>query len=252
PPLPSIEEINKVLEIHRLTKMYGRRDVFRVGGVIVKSTVSWTILQEAEDLVFLNNNSQVRVPILYAAFSRSDNERPEDRRYYMVMEDIQGVELSTELWLSFGIETRKKICSKLAEQLRLLRETPPPAPAYYGRVHNQGWEPDLGLFRTRSQDLLGPYESYSDFCKAFLRTARFNAARCYRKLENDPVLLLLLSDLETNVELWNGNQPTFTHIDPAFGNMIIQQVRKSSDGDEDWEVALIDWTNAGWYPRWMQ
>lgn len=255
PPLPSIEEIDAVMRDPNVAGLPGgTRLVYRIGGVIVKSCTSWTLLQEAEDMLFLKNNSQVRVPTLYAAF-RGEKEKcslgPARHRYYIVMEEIQGEQLNTKLWLTFGAETRKKICLRLVEQLRLLRATPPPVPAYYGRVHHQGWNPALNLFCTRLRELHGPYDSYSDFSNALLAAARLNAARSYWKLEEVPTKQLLLSDLETQVKSWP-SQPTFTHLDPKFQNMILRKVQDSSQGEEEWEITLVDWANSGWFPQWMQ
>ncbi|KAH9879246.1 hypothetical protein J1614_002685 [Plenodomus biglobosus] len=232
PPLPSIDE------------------VCRIGAVIIKSCSSWCLIQEAEDMLYLTNNSQARIPALYAAFSHDTNGDPDRRRYYIMMEDIQGEMFTAALWLRSSKETRKIICSRLVEQLRLLRATP--APSYYGRVHHQGWQPLLNLFGTRYKELLGPFDSYGDFCKTVVATARFRAASSAFKFEDNPEKVLVLSDLESKIESWSNSRPTFTHIDISPGNVIVRQIQNPDDGNEDWEVTMIDWANSGWYPQWMQ
>ncbi|KAF2855896.1 hypothetical protein T440DRAFT_513971 [Plenodomus tracheiphilus IPT5] len=211
--------------------------VHRFGSAFVKTCFSWTLMQEAEDLLYIEKHSQVRAPILYAAFSRDIAEGdPDTRRYHIVMEYIEGEELSPELWRDLTMESRKTICSKLAEQLRLLRATP--APAYYGRVHNQGFNPCLNLFLNRFRGTSGPYSSYSDFCKANMVSTSIRLARRTIPLEDQPEKLQVLCDYESQVKSWGYSQPTLTHIDPRFSNIIVRRVQ--SNQGEDWEAVTMD------------
>ncbi|KAI8941570.1 hypothetical protein NX059_002785 [Plenodomus lindquistii] len=244
PKIPTVPEIKAAfLERQKTSRWHSIPNVCWVGDVFIKFGRHLDIIQEGEDLLFLKENSRVRVPTLYAAFF-SDN------MYFIVMEKIAGEELNTGLYLSLDAANRRIIADKLAEQIRLLRETPLPEVAYYGRVHNQGWYSSLALLRTRYEKPCGPYADYKEFCTAVLKAAQLHAARDLRKFEEVPELLEPLLELEAKMETWDST-PVFTHIDPAFKNIIVRKV-ETSDGPTDWEVTLIDWAHCGWYPAWMQ
>ncbi|KAF2855345.1 hypothetical protein T440DRAFT_363581, partial [Plenodomus tracheiphilus IPT5] len=156
PEIPSIAEIKKAVNLN--AKSGHGRNVFQLGELIVKSA-DLSLVQEAEVLLFLRKHSQVRVRTVYAVFYDEASGEAHDMNtdYFLVMENIKGAPISSESWLSFGAETRQKICFRMAEQLRLLRDTP--APAYYGTIHNRGWYPYFNLLSTRYQENCGPYDS---------------------------------------------------------------------------------------------
>ncbi|KAH9876405.1 hypothetical protein J1614_003536 [Plenodomus biglobosus] len=83
PAIPSYEEIDEaMMNSRRLTGYWGQRDICRM---------------EAEGLFFLRANSKVRVPTLYAAFSRKETIEDEIlTQRYMVQEYIEGHTLSDE------------------------------------------------------------------------------------------------------------------------------------------------------------
>jgi hypothetical protein len=44
-------------------------------------------------------------------------------------------------------------------------------------------------------------------------------------------------------------KPVFTHVDPGLKNIIL---RRTHNHPPDWEVTLIEWAGAGWFPAWVQ
>ncbi|KAF1840885.1 uncharacterized protein K460DRAFT_436368 [Cucurbitaria berberidis CBS 394.84] len=147
PRIPSFDEIDRAMKEDRL-KGGASSDVCKVGTCVVKMSYNPIILQEAEDLLFLQANSQVRTPTVYAVFARETKPSP---AYYMVTEFIEGEMLTSKKWLSLSDKARTKICSKLCEQLRLLRSIP--SEGYYGRVHNQGWNPNSLPLRSNGKEM---------------------------------------------------------------------------------------------------
>jgi hypothetical protein len=93
---------------------------------------------------------------------------------YIVMEYIEGDTLD-KVWDEMKDEERIKICTKLAEQLRLIRTIP--SPGYYGRIHHQPFPRGLEALDTPRNKIIsetGPFHTYAEFCKAV-----YDATECY-------------------------------------------------------------------------
>ncbi|KAI8931086.1 hypothetical protein NX059_012097 [Plenodomus lindquistii] len=253
PGIPSIEAIEEGMRINKLTKGPSVCAVCRIGAVVVKGSGNICVVQEAEDLLYLQATGyKIRTPTVYAVFRHDSTfDGKTWPVYYMVQEYLEGEELSTPLWLGLDATARKQICSSLVEQLRQLRSIPPPHPSYYGRVHNQGWLEDSPLFQTCRKELCGPYNSYEDFCNAAVDSAQLqDALYSSPSVEQEIISDSLLSEFESAIKTWS-SRPTFTHMDPAFKNILVRQV-SNSDGTQGWEATMIDWERSGWFPSWMQ
>jgi aminoglycoside phosphotransferase (APT) family kinase protein len=190
-------------------------------------------------MLYLEANSQVRTPKVYAVFTHNGI-------HYLVMEFLEGEVLSDERWLSFSVDARTKILSRLCEQLHLLRSIP--SPGYYGRVHRQGWRPDCNLFCASKGQMCGPYNNYRDMLSASIHKLKVQAVTCYDNPKFLGKEIEYITQFESTLATCSGHEPTFTHPDPALHNIIARPIR---DG-EDWEVTLIDWEDSGWHPAWMQ
>lgn len=171
--------------------------------------------------------------------------------HYLVTEFIEGDKYDHAKWVSLTEDARTKICSKIAEQYRLLRSVP--GEGYYGRVHNQGWRGLQGLFRLCGRKPRGPYNTYDEFVSAILKTIQLQTA--LRRFDQESFNLseaAFLSEARRFLATCpRGHEPKLTHIDPALRNILIRKVIQK-DGAEDWEVTFIDWAEMGWYPAWMQ
>jgi serine/threonine protein kinase len=202
-------------------------------------------------MLFLQENSQVRTPQVYAVFSHIHNSAHNSAEcYYLIMEFIEGVTLES-IWASLDDEARKKICSKLSNQIRLLRSVP--SEGYYGRVHYQGWGPHANLFRIRLGNTMnGPYNSYEDCISAMYNAAELRAADSDMGPDLQPDAQLYLSQFKRNLSEWECHEPKLTHLDPKFDNIMVQPIKGAGGDIKDWEVVLIDWADCGWLPAWMQ
>jgi hypothetical protein len=78
----------------------------------------------------------------------------------MIMEFIEGIELKYEDWIQFNDEERTTLYTRLNEQYRLLRSIP--SEGYYGRIHRQAFDRNMGMFRTNCKQSLGLYETYRE------------------------------------------------------------------------------------------
>ncbi|OAL53655.1 hypothetical protein IQ07DRAFT_628868 [Pyrenochaeta sp. DS3sAY3a] len=229
PGIPTISEFTQGMKDNRLSSKFAQHP-------------------EAENLLFLQEHSQVRVPKLYAVFTGPEGE------HYIVTEFIEGDSYDgddKEKWGRLTEDARTKICSKIAEQFRLLRSVP--GEGYYGRVHNQGWHGWQSMFRLGSRKPKGPFNTYNEFVSAILKTIEFQTAfRHFDKEFFDPDEVAFLPVARRFLATSSrGHEPKLTHADPALWNMRIRKVIQK-DGAEDWEVTFIDWAEMGWYPAWMQ
>jgi hypothetical protein len=142
-----------------------------------------TRIQEAENLLFLEANSKVRAPKVFAVFSHHD-EHPlgwfrghQITFHYLVMEYLPGTPLTSETFKSYNSATQRTFGSKIAEQLKQLREVKQlESSPYYGRVNKQGWGSDFLMFVYPGRTTCKSYESYEEFIDAMFHCARYRAA----------------------------------------------------------------------------
>ncbi|KAF2442205.1 hypothetical protein P171DRAFT_63387 [Karstenula rhodostoma CBS 690.94] len=255
PPLPSVEEIKKAWETDSLTRPAGQFAVCRIGPLVVKFGPDIRILQEAENLLYLEKHSEVRAPKLYAAYK--DNY-PHDEEglillNFMVMEFIDGTTMTDEKFEAMEERDQQIIFQRLVEQLQLLRSVKPEGRAYYGRVNYQGWSRLTTFLKSLKPGFQGPYDTYEDFISAFFASTELRIAiRCmepnYFKGE-----IKYLNDFKRVLWPSKHREPVFTHFDIKWTNIIVRPIKTSADGEpDDWEMTLIDWDHAGWAPAYMQ
>ncbi|EAT82175.1 hypothetical protein HBH56_106870 [Parastagonospora nodorum] len=253
PPIPSMEEIRNVTPDNSLHANNGNHLVSKLGATVVKHGCSASILEEAENLLFLaEKRPNLRIPTVLALWSTTEEEDIENPVFCLMMEFIEGIPLGHDVFQTLPIWVQDTICAKVSSQLRYLRELP--SEGYYGRVHKQAWlYPPTGIksFTYTSPATVGPYETYEDFISAMRRTEQVQRAVGYKSAE------WWHGDEERTAKLmgifpdWEPNEPKFTWIDPKLTNMIAQKITRE-DGSEDWEVFLLDWEVCAWYPAWVQ
>jgi thiamine kinase-like enzyme len=187
----------------------------------------------------------VRVPTSYAAFS--DSTLRAKPMHFIVMERIEGETLRAHDWMSMGDKPR--IMSRLCEQYKLLRSIP--SEGYYGRVQRQGWRSWPSFLRKMDPESSGPFDTYEEFVAALCSSARLCTAMMCGLPDFTDRESLYLQEMESTFPACNERQPVFTHLDPQLRNTIVRRI-PGLEGEEDWEVTLIDWEHSGWFPAWMQ
>lgn len=169
--------------------------------------------------------------------------------HYIVMEYIEGDTLD-KLWRNLSDEHKNIVCSKLGRQLRYLQDIPQPgSQPYYGRVGNKGWRSDHKPFWTPRNEVRGPFASYHDLVNGMYEGAEFNIANSFviqggystHQITELDMFKQKLLDCSSQDQ-----QPTFTHPDLTFINIIVNPIKEGTD----YEVTIIDWECAGWLPRW--
>ena len=166
------------------------------------------------------------------------------------MEFIEGDTLDYKRWKTLGEEACTKICSKLSDQLHLLRSVP--SEGYYGRVYNQGWRHRLCLLRGRANKMCGPYNTYENCVSGMYTASELQESMWHDGKDLTTEAELALSNFKRTLTTGKGHEPTLTHLDPSLQNIIVRPLQGTEGPESDWEVTLIDWADLGWLPGWMQ
>ncbi|CAJ2507932.1 Uu.00g091180.m01.CDS01 [Anthostomella pinea] len=196
------------------------RGVIRVGEHFVAKLGTDVKTVEGENMLFVKNNTAIRVPAVYAIYER-DNLNFRFRRgvkyQVIVMEYVPGETLSSKLD-SLGKEEEDAIAVQLAYHFYELRGLAPPS--YYGGLVD-GQEARNYLFNSVTQ--------LSRNNGQFMRNERLRLGYMEK---------WVLARAEFTRPSDEGDDaPVFTHGSLHAQNIVIQP---------DGTVCLIDWEDAGW------
>ncbi|KAF1844480.1 uncharacterized protein K460DRAFT_354394 [Cucurbitaria berberidis CBS 394.84] len=254
PDIPSMADIEQGMKHSLLTRSGGCFQVCRIGNLVVKCGTCPRIIQEAENMLFLREHSQVRVPKVYAAFIDpffvDDNLTTEV--FYLVMEFIEGITLTQFIFQGLDEKSQMQICSSLGDQFQLLRSVPAPPEKSFGRIYHQGINPRFALTCSRCKEMAGPYNTYSDLISAMHTSAEWDLMMRTNSLEFTSKEAEFLSQFKPSLEVTEEHKPVLTYLDPRFENMIARPITGDDGEVKDWEVTLIDWDLFFWMPVWMQ
>lgn len=208
-------------------------------------------MKEAENLIWLAENSKVRCPKAYAAWEEKDPDG--DPIYILMMEYIDALCLSPSMWKATTEENKEIICRKIGEQLKLLREVKLEGKQYYGRINYQGVSSIYQIFRVYSKPVRGPYDTHDEFLTA-LREAMIHetALRSWEKhfFESDEERF---ANVKPVLGASKATEATLTHLDVKDHNILAKPIKNGTTGEiEDWEVTIIDWDTLTWMPAYLQ
>ncbi|KAF2105296.1 hypothetical protein BDV96DRAFT_655756 [Lophiotrema nucula] len=234
-----------------LTREYARNAyVFKVlDKYAVKISQHEVLLQEAEDLLFLEKIPQLNTPKVFSAFVEQEPDGSR-KRYCLVMEYIPGPNFR-EIWGELDETGKVLLGTRIGEQLKGLRsvsqETDSP---FYGRVNGKGWSPWIGFLPQNQGGLAGPYSTHKELMANVAEKAERNVAYGYH---NCTVIPQSTEDALAN--LTNGcrncsledQRPVLTHLQLEPQHIIL---RPNDKGDYD--IFIIDWEYMGWLPAWIQ
>ena len=250
----------------RLDRPGAFRAVCKIRNMIVKMDYDETLVQEAEDLLWLQQNTAVRAPKLYTLFKYLNCG---SEAYFLVMERLPGFTLDWTTWRSLSDAQHERIHSSLSQQLQLLRSV---RSNYYGRIENQGFHPRDCFVATYRNLPCGPYKTYDELVAAMYEAAESKGARKFQPYDASsdehgdqstfrPDQLACLAKFQDFYEQAQGQQPRLTHTDPGMSNWIVRAIDGKGEpltggsalqDATDYEVTFIDWCRMGWYPEWMQ
>jgi hypothetical protein len=240
-PIPSIEEIES--SSNRLNQNGAHRAV-RVGEHFVVKYGELVYALEADNMMFISKQTSIPVPQLYAVF----RSPVKPAVLYIVMQYIHGNTLMAE-WPIMSEAQKSAVGKKLRSYFAQLRELP--SPSYYGS-RGRGHMPNSIFWDAEGAYLnpaiSGPFETEADFNNGIVLKSRSvdeqNKRRGYKTDFYERFLPVVL----------RGHSPTFTHGDFQRKNVIVRRNEQNElEGHEDdYEVTLIDWEMAGWYPDYWE
>ncbi|PMD13787.1 hypothetical protein NA56DRAFT_682846 [Hyaloscypha hepaticicola] len=220
-PLPTIEAIEASQD---LLKEHDGRRVVRVGTHFVVKYGADVALTEGENMLFLKQLSTIKIPDVYAIYSRI-NVKIKLPTNYIVMENIDG-ECLDSCWASLDTQAKTAIVDQLRACFTQLRQLP--SPGYYGLVGRRPY--DNHIFWAKNDEerrmISGPFDSEEQMLEALMQKYVYNLPK-YRKHEcYSRILPLVLQN----------HAPVFTHGDLQRKSVIVKK---------DGTVVMIDWESAG-------
>ncbi|KKZ64204.1 hypothetical protein EMCG_01489 [[Emmonsia] crescens] len=232
-PLPTNSEIEKAT---LLVKHNGYK-VVKVGNefVVKFGTASQVDLLEGVNMLFVQQATKVKVPQVYALYQDSESSTN-----YIIMEFIKGDTLDTQ-WAQLTRCQKSEIATTLRQYFQELRDLS--SPGFFGSIgknhllHGIFWTPQP------TPSINGPFDSES----------ALNEALALKYIEASDNRTTFKADFyrRSLSQVFRGHVPKFTHGDFQRKNIIIRR-RPNDTKTSQYEITLIDWETAGWYPSYWE
>ncbi|KAF2122290.1 hypothetical protein BDV96DRAFT_663314 [Lophiotrema nucula] len=266
-PIPTPAEIALARnEASMLTTSMLTSTTWRVGPYVVKVGKSVDMFHEAENLIYLERNTNVRAPKLYAAFASEEVDPLPDVHlegkgklfYYVVMEYIDGQYIGAidEELKGNGL-VQNKLGELLGEQLRKLRSVPPEDSNHFGRVNGRAFGQIPPFYHPPGPDFddYGPF-NYEEVVKRLIHSAQVDKALGLTPNDYSPMFRLLHRDAKFVFLDMTGPSdrlPVLSHmnLDPhsIMAKLVRDEEGKAVDVEE---VVIVDWKFLCWMPSWYE
>jgi len=233
--LPSIDEIQASPEVFL---DYGSRKVVGVGQHFIVKFGPQVDITEGEVLFFLQRSTSIRAPKLYALFKDPSNPN----KNFIIMERIPGKTLEAE-WDFMDQRAKNSIATKLRALFEEIKRLP--SPGSYCNLMRGPLLDNLFWTDNRSESIDGPFETEEDLNYALVKKASYNNLPTERVAYYRRHLPHVL----------RGHPPIFTHGDFQKKNVIVcptSNLNNDNNESPEYEVVLIDWEFAGWYPCYWE
>ncbi|KAF2762717.1 hypothetical protein EJ05DRAFT_534213 [Pseudovirgaria hyperparasitica] len=232
-PLPSETSILESTTVFRDDVSHHR--VVAVGSHFIAKHGKGVIELEGQVLLFLEHHLKAcsQVPKLYAMY-----RIPSTGHMCLIMQRMPGETLDS-LWPGLSEFEKSEVCTKLKELFTLIRDIP--APPLYGSVDGSRFDHYLFYSRERDREICGPFDSEEQFNGALVKRLRFDWARMGRHS-------FRADFYERNLgKTLAGHRPVFSHSDLQRKNVVVLR-----DASRGFEVSLIDFEEAGWFPTYWE
>jgi len=231
--LPTESEIDKAPD---MSLEYGGRRVVEIQPHFVVKFGKGVNLVEGENMMFVGENTSIRVPRVYALYTKSDTGKK-----YIIMERIAGQSLLSS-WSRLGPLERESITTTLHHYFTELRSLSPPS--YYGSLGKRRLLDEIFWTQNPEPAINGPFDSNEHLLEAMARKYIHDGGSHYRADFYRQCLPRVLCD----------HRPTFTHGDFQRKNIIIQmkEVDFSDPDSTEPQVIILDWEKSGWYPGYWE
>lgn len=192
---------------------------------------------EGHNLLFVEHHlhNVVRAPRLYAM------HRDTDGTLFLIIEFVEGETLES-LWKTLSDDEKTHIVCKLKAIFDGIRSLP--SPGFYGSV-NKGSIPHH-LFYTNPLDrkISGPFLHEYEVNGAITAQLRSQIALNRQYSYKSDFYKRHLSDVFSN------HPPVFSHSDIYRRNILVHKTSESTPQNHEYNIILVDWEDAGWYPSY--
>lgn len=195
---------------------------------------------EGQALVYLERHaSKVSAPRLYAMYHDSD-------QLFLVMQRAPGVQLDS-IWPTLTESEKDDVIAKLGQTFDVMREAKCPWPDFFGGLDGGSVPHYLFYSQKGDQKYLGPFYGEAAFVAGLVENFRVlterNGRPDYKVRFYETYLPRVLQ----------GHRPTLTHGDVQQKNiMIAENASQNKKGERSFDITLVDWAYAGWYPDFWE
>ena len=197
--------------------------VFLPGNKICIKAGYFTRLTEAATIQFVAQNTSIRVPRIYCAFTRKDIT-------YIVMERLDG-EMLGQGWVYRSQESKAKILGQLKELVAELRRVPAPKDGKVADIDGGELFDDRLPHKNGRRGCLGPFQSVCEFHRHLRDGNEVHP-------DQSPAINQMIA--AQNAGGWS---IALTHGDLSSTNVLVRG---------DTVVGIVDWETAGWWPSYWE
>ena len=197
--------------------------------------------REGQTLLFLEEHLSnfVSVPKLYAMY-----HIPSNGHLCLIMERLEGESLEA-VWPALDEDEKSAICGTLKDVFGAIRKVLPPR--FYGSIERGPVPHHLFYSAEGDTAVCGPFDSEHEFNAGLVKRLRaIWAANGRHSFKADFYERSLDAVLR-------GHEPVFSHSDLQRKNILVRPAQaQASLACKRFEVAVIDWEEAGWYPSYWE
>ncbi|OAF61864.1 hypothetical protein VC83_01461 [Pseudogymnoascus destructans] len=229
--LPTIEEIKAASELLSQPNMSTK--VVKINDRIAVKYGCAVSLLEAETMKFVALNSMVPVPKVLAAFAEEETSLK-----FIVMELVPGRTLEA-LLPTLNAKEKVEVCTLVKNAIDELRRIP--EQNYIGGVNRQPLDSAVFWVPDHDPTISGPFDTEADMNEGMLKHLAQN---------NSAIYVQFLRDLINDT--LHGHKTVFTHGDLQPKNIMVNRISSPEDSESRFEIHLIDWEAAAWYPEYWE
>ena len=236
--LPTNAEIE---ESEVVLSAYSNRKVVRVGRHFVVKYGEGIDIIEGENMLYVRKATTITVPKVYALYTELCTGKN-----FIIMEFVEGDTLAL-IWQDLSATQKSHITTQLRDSYDELRQLP--SPGYFGSLGKRPLLDEIFWTREKIPSINGPFETEHTLNEAMAQKYVYDGRKSYKADYYRQSLPHVFRD----------HRPTYTHADCQRKNIIVRKVPPregyiSADQflEDEFEVTIIDWEKAGWYPSYWE
>ncbi|KAJ5715454.1 phosphotransferase enzyme family protein [Penicillium malachiteum] len=170
----------------------------------------------------------------------------EGHEIFLIIYRVPGVQLDS-IWSSLEPSEKDDIITNLNEICEKMRKVECPVPNFYGSLDGGGLHTFLFRNNNDHRNYLGPFFCKSEFVAGLVGN--------YRALTNRNDLPNYKARFYEKYmfRVLEGHRSVLTHGDLQQKNiMVVENKSSNCEGRRSFDVVLVDWESAGWYPDYWE